>query len=80
MSKELEALENIKWCWDCDISKVEEDFDVIETALKALEIIKNKLDANTICRVFGFKGYDIIKYFTDDDLLKEILGNDKANV
>ena len=41
--------------------------------LKALEIIKEKLDANTICRVFGYKGYEIIEYFTDDDLLKEVL-------
>lgn len=38
-----------------------------------LRIIKEKLDANTICRVFGYKGYEIIEYFTNDDLLKEEL-------
>lgn len=66
-----------------DYEKIKKEFDdmfyisrnsiKIMRKLKALEIIKNKLDANTICRVFGHKGYEIIEYFTNDDLLKEKL-------
>ena len=73
MSKGLESLTDLRnnWCETSD--QKERAYDIIEKELKALEIIKNKLDANTICRVFGYKGYKIIKYFTDDDLLREVL-------
>ena len=41
MSKELEALENIKH-YDTRFGLHEDDYKIIETALKALEIIKEK--------------------------------------
>ena len=54
MSKELEALKKLKLnhnnCYTLMIGKVEEDknvkkeFDILETALKALEFLKNNLD------------------------------------
>ena len=44
--------------------------------LKALERFKELLDSNTICRVFGFKSYEIIDFFKSDDLIREVLKND----
>ena len=78
MSKELEALENIKreagmpyFSTLYDIDMWREDFKTVETALKALEIIKEKVPL--IYLLAGFVG----KYDPKEiELIKEVYLND----
>lgn len=83
MSKELEALENIKreagtpyFSTLYDIDDWREDFQIVETALKALEIIKKiikyDIEANGNTEIPKYEQNDVITK-EEYDLLKEVL-------
>lgn len=83
MNKELQALENIKkeagipyFSTLYDIDMWREDFKTVETALKALEIIKEKiLDMD----YFNVIADNCNLTYQEYELLRKVLGNENTN-
>lgn len=58
---------------------MEEDVNIIKKDLEVLNEFRNMLDANTMCRLVGFKGYEIINVFKSNSIIKEWLEHGKEN-
>lgn len=71
MSKELQALENIKH-YDNRVGLHEDDYEVIENALKTLELIKTKgIDLYNLRRTEDVEDYNRFRHYYYDELTEE---------